>query len=291
MTDKPTARLRKEGKELLDSLGVADLLLREGASNLSPTSDEGAATAAPTGMHPALKAGLAVGLVVNLGVLLSLPPVVMSKGAPYLPTFSRASTVMFDRIRQNRNITARIKDGTPLKFVDLGSGDGRLVFQAARQNLFSKAYGFEINPGKTMFYVCRCNQFKHGSALPLTALFTHTYICAQFESVLHAFACSRRIVQAPKYWSSTEFGLRDLWKVELGDVDVVAIYGLQPIMKDLRRKLQQELRPGSVVVSNVFSIPGWRQNGGSKGGVFIYSVPDCWKKTVGDGGSVDGATY
>ena len=84
--------------------------------------------------------------------------------------------------------------------------------------------------------------------------------------------------------------MRDLWKVELKEVDVVAIYGLQPIMKDLGRKLQQELRPGSIVVSNVFSIPGWRPSGGSTGGVFIYSVPECWEKSVSGGISRSAST-
>ena len=101
--------------------------------------------------------------------------------------------------------------------------------------------------------------------------------------VLHTFAFSRRLLQAPKYWTSTSFLLRDLWKVELENVDVVAIYGLQPIMGKLGHKLQTDLKDGSVVVSNVFSIPGWRPSGGSEGGVFIYSVPDCWEKASNGG--------
>jgi hypothetical protein len=78
------------------------------------------------------------------------------------------------------------------------------------------------------------------------------------------------------YKQSTEFHLQDLWNVDLSEVDVVAVYGLNPIMKDLGVKLQDELRPGSVVLSNVFAIPGWKQSTLSSSGVHIYSVPACW---------------
>ena len=74
--------------------------------------------------------------------------------------------------------------------------------------------------------------------------------------------------------------MRDLWKVELNDVDVVAVYGLNPIMDRLGKKLQSELKPGAIVVSNVFSIPGWKQSPLSSNGVFVYSVPSCWNSAV-----------
>ena len=57
------------------------------------------------------------------------------------------------------------------------------------------------------------------------------------------------------------------------NVDVVAVYGLTPIMKKLGVKLQAELPPGSLVLSNVFSIPGWRAVGTSAHGTHIYMVP------------------
>ena len=50
-----------------------------------------------------------------------------------------------------------------------------------------------------------------------------------------------------------------------------------------RKKLEKELKPGSIVVSNVFSIPGWKvsdtaagsSGGKGKVGVFVYQVPEC----------------
>ena len=39
------------------------------------------------------------------------------------------------------------KQDSNLTFVDLGSGDGRVVFRAAREGLFDNCVGYEINPG------------------------------------------------------------------------------------------------------------------------------------------------
>ena len=92
----------------------------------------------------------------------------------------------------------------------------------------------------------------------------------------------RRILQGYKYWSKTEFFIKDLWKVDLRNVDVVAVYGLQPIMKDLGIKLKNELRPGSVVISNVFTIPGWKADTKLRNihndGLHYYTVPHSYQK-------------
>ena len=75
-------------------------------------------------------------------------------------------------------------------------------------------------------------------SLPTT---TTTYV------VLHGFAHFRRLFQAPKYWSTTNFHIQDLWTVDLSRADVVAVYGLNPIMKRLGAKMATELKPGSIV--------------------------------------------
>jgi hypothetical protein len=100
--------------------------------------------------------------------------------------------------------------------------------------------------------------------------------CSGAPEVLHIFAQSRRYIQAPLYLSSTVFFHKDFWKADLSQADVVAIYGLHPIMKDLGTKMMKELKPGSLVLSNVFAIPGWRPSSLSQDGVHVYIVPDCW---------------
>ena len=189
----------------------------------------------------------------HLAILLSLPPVLRRRGAPYLPTFINKQNVMFDQIRKHVSQSQSLHNmqqqtqqaSSQLRFVDLGSGDGRVVFRAAREGIFVKSVGYEINPA------------------------------------LHIIASVRRFV-TPRYWFNTNFYMTDLWKTNLHQYDVVAVYGFSPIMERLGHKLEQELRPGSIVVSNVFEIPGWRvsdnnMNGIGKG-VHLYHVPECFDK-------------
>ena len=80
-----------------------------------------------------------------MAVLLSLPPVLQRRGAPYLPTFGNKINAMFDIIRNHTLQSSHMKQKIAqksLKFVDLGSGDGRVVFRAARDNLFHKSIGY-----------------------------------------------------------------------------------------------------------------------------------------------------
>ena len=188
----------------------------------------------------------------HLAVMLSLPPVLQRKGAPYLPTFGKKLNVMFDLIRNHMSHSQYMQHKrTQLRFVDLGSGDGRVVFRAAREGLFDKSVGYEINPA------------------------------------LHIFANFRRLI-TPRYWTNTQFYMRDLWKIPLHQYDVVAVYGLSPIMQRLGTKLEKELKPGSIVLSNVFAIPGWRvsdtsaSGGKEKEGVYLYQVPHCFGKKTCD---------
>lgn len=94
---------------------------------------------------------------------------------------------MFKLLHKQKAFQAQLKDNRPLQFVDLGSGDGRIVFQAYRQAVFHKSVGYEINP------------------------------------FLHAWANARRFMQGPMVWRKTAFFCRDLWKVDLTKTNVVAV--------------------------------------------------------------------
>ncbi|KAL7533054.1 hypothetical protein ACHAWF_004320 [Thalassiosira exigua] len=217
------------------------------ASN--PVRDgDGALPEAQSKYNPVLLGlGGAAFLLPHLVMILSLPPVLRRRGAPYLPTFGSKLNAMFDLVRGHVAKSPHLRRGASaksLRFVDLGSGDGRVVFRAAREGIFREAAGYEINPA------------------------------------LHAFARLRWAL-TPRCWDVVRFSMRDLWGVGLGRYDVVAVYGLSPIMGRLGKKLEGELRPGSIVVSNVFAIPGWKVSaksagGASRSGVYLYSIPDCF---------------
>ena len=100
-------------------------------------------------LHPAFTLGLSGFFLLNVGALLSLPPVLRGKGAPYLPTFSGKLDTMFSLLRREASVAKKVAAANKsLTFVDLGSGDGRVVFRAAREGIFKKSIGYEINPCK-----------------------------------------------------------------------------------------------------------------------------------------------
>lgn len=115
------------------------------------------------------------------------------------------------------------------KVVDLGSGDGRLVIAAAKRG--AVAYGYEINPFLVLW--ARLLILKNG----LTK---------------NAFV----------YWGN-------YWQKDLSSFNVIFVYGITYIMKDLEKKLQKELKPKARVVSNIFYFPNWKYSRREKG-VYLY---------------------
>jgi SAM-dependent methyltransferase len=102
------------------------------------------------------------------------------------------------------------------RFADLGCGDGRLLQRLARRLPKLRAFGIEYAP------------------LP--------WLLARWRSRGLAPRC--RIA-----WGS-------LWRLDLGEFDVVYAY-LSPVpMADLWEKACREMAPGSLFISNSFAVPG-----------------------------------
>ena len=110
-------------------------------------------------------------------------------GAPYLPTFQKGLNAMFTQLRNEPSFMKRrhCTERAQLVFVDLGSGDGRVVFRAAREELFGTSVGYELNP------------------------------------LLHGWASLQRWCRGPSVWSTTRFYRASLWQVNLRNADVVAV--------------------------------------------------------------------
>lgn len=104
------------------------------------------------------------------------------------------------------------------KSVDLGSGDGRVV--AAFAQAGAEADGYEINPWLV---------FK-----------------------------AKRLLRNLGLQSQTNIRMQSYWDVNLGEYDVVSVYGITYIMEGLEKKLRSELKPGAIVVSNYFKFPNWK---------------------------------
>ena len=50
---------------------------------------------------------------------------------------------------------------------------------------------------------------------------------------------------------------QSFWHQDLGEFDAIVVFGMTHIMERLSKKLQKELKPGGVVVSNIFELPNW----------------------------------
>lgn len=98
---------------------------------------------------------------------------------------------------------------------DLGSGDGRIVIAAARQ-YGARAIGIDLDPARIR--EARDNAEKAGVA------------------------------------KQVRFIAGDLFKADLSDADVVTLYLLNSINRDLRPQLWKQLKVGARVVSHAFDM-------------------------------------
>lgn len=105
-----------------------------------------------------------------------------------------------------------------LHFHDLGSGDGTSVLTAASKNVWL-ATGIELNP--TLYFLSQIRRF-----------FSPTPIK-----------------------SKCKFKLGDMWSHDLRDSDAVMIFGVKPLMPIVARKIQQECKVGTCVLSYRFHVP------------------------------------
>lgn len=120
---------------------------------------------------------------------------------------------------------AQIKPG--MKVYDLGSGDGRLLILAAKKG--AKAVGLEINP-----FLVLLTQLK---------IFWFSLKGGGLKGVTHG---------------TNEVRWQSFWNANLSEADVIFVYLLPWKMEALARKLQKELKPGSLVISNSFIFPKWK---------------------------------
>lgn len=122
------------------------------------------------------------------------------------------------------------------RLIDLGSGDGRIVLEAARRGAFAE--GIEIDA----------------------------------ELVDRA----RRKVELEELQSRARFTRGDLFQAVLRDADIVTLYLLTSVNQRLRPKLLTELRPGARVVSHAFDMGDWAPDGQAvvdEKQIYLWIVP------------------
>ena len=126
--------------------------------------------------------------------------------------FAKSSPEIVEKI-------VRLSDaGAEERFVDIGSGDGRLVIAMAQKGI--EAHGYEINP-----FLVIASKIRIKQAGVSDKAFVH--------------------------WG-------DFWKKDFSQFNIVSVYGISFMMGKLEAKLQKELSPNSKVISNYFTFPGWK---------------------------------
>lgn len=120
--------------------------------------------------------------------------------------------------KEQIRVMLRLADIKPEDTVmDLGSGNGTLLMEATKKG--SRAIGIEMNPFLVWY--------------------------------------SRFRIRHSDFKSAITIHRGDLYRFPLHSADVVFLYLLPHTVADLRKKLSEELKPGSRVISNGFPILGW----------------------------------
>ena len=104
---------------------------------------------------------------------------------------------------------------------DLGSGDGRLLF-AALENGAGRCVGIDIDSQKV-------NE-------------------------------ARELAREKGLEDKVTFIEGDFLDVDLSEATVILCYLFPEALRALRPKFERELRPGTRIVSEVFSVPKWKEN-------------------------------
>ncbi len=64
---------------------------------------------------------------------------------------------------------------------------------------------------------------------------------------------------------------KNMWKVDLSIYDRIFLFCLPKEMKKFEKKLRDELKPGSLIISNIFTFPNWKPIK-SEDSVYVYKI-------------------
>ena len=146
-------------------------------------------------------------LFIPIGAILVLATPVLLRGGPYVAT-------------SRPGVAKAIKLAAPKAgeiFLDLGSGDGRLLLAAAAHG--ARVIGYETNP----------------------------WLGWQ----------SRRLLRRAGYAKTSRVIWGNLWHADLATTDVICIFILPNLLIDLEKKLNREVKKGTRIVTIGWPLPTW----------------------------------
>ena len=139
---------------------------------------------------------------------LEVPSETQESDVPYVPTSKKVVNRMLEMAEVDSNDVV----------YDLGSGDGRIVIQAAKRYR-ARGVGIEIDPD--LVRKARQNAKEAGVS------------------------------------NLVEFRQADLFKTDFSEATVVTMYLLPSVNKKLRPQLFEQLKPGTPIVSHDFDMGAW----------------------------------
>ncbi|MBI2326868.1 hypothetical protein HYU92_00970 [Candidatus Curtissbacteria bacterium] len=150
---------------------------------------------------------------------------------------------------------ASIKKGDTV--IDLGSGDGRLLFAAAKKG--AHAIGYELNPLLVMF-----TRFKAGLL---------GYSSSERQRVEKSLIISSRQARTIKKGTIT-IKRQDLWEADLSSANVIFVYGRAKTMPRFEKFVYQNAKRGArIIVNTDKTIPFPTKNPTkAENGFYLYKV-------------------
>ena len=152
---------------------------------------------------------------------------IMTKGTPWLPTPP-------SKVREMLTL-AHASAGDTL--IDLGAGDGVILFTAVREFGVAKAVGYELNP----FFVW---------GIRLRALL-------------------------PRYRGRVFVYRKNLFDADLSEASIITCFLLQGTNEKLEPKLKRECTSGTRIVSRAFSFPNLtlKEKVPGRTNLWLYTIP------------------
>ncbi|XP_018566662.1 protein FAM173B [Anoplophora glabripennis] len=138
--------------------------------------------------------GIALGLTAICAPFIS--PALRRFCLPYIPATNEQITNVLNALKGRKG-----------SLLDLGSGDGRIVLEAAKNKFVS--HGVELNPWLVLY--SKFDAFKQGLS------------------------------------DNTKFHRKDLWKYDVSKYNNIVIFGVEQMMADLEKKLQKECKNCKVI--------------------------------------------
>ena len=215
----------------------------------TPPSNETTKSGSRVGLYVTIGIGsLAIGC--SLAAIPFLTPAMRKHALPYIPATPKQIGNVFQSVRaygRAHNTSAfDVLKQPAVRLVDLGSGDGRIVFEAASRGFV--ATGVELNAVLCVYSTLKA-LLTTGWRKPTTTT-SDQALLAEAKSYL---------IQRPR------FRRADFWRVDMSEYDVIVVFGVQEMMKDLGDKLRSEMKANSLIVSCRNPIPSYKS---------VYTIED-----------------